>query len=342
MKRRSYCSFCGKQLDVDTLEGKDRQVCKDCKKVYYENPLPVASVILANKDREILLVKREREPFKDMWCCPIGFAEVGESIEAAALRELKEEAGIDGSIVQLIDVSSHRNPFYGDLLIVSFEAEKLGGKEKAGDDASDYGYFPAMNLPKLAFDSQEKAIQRFIELKRDLWSMHDSLETFVERTIQDKIVYPGNLLSDELTIAVQENSGKIVDLWLNDISSNPSTKSYHRHDREDLVSRAMFILGQFEQWLKGAKTESEFKNFYYMLGRQRRQEGIPLEELVSSLSILKKHIWMFTYSFGVWEKAVDIYRMFELGERLVYFFDKIVYYTVTGYRSAAKRSANRL
>ncbi|MDD5009307.1 MAG: NUDIX hydrolase [Syntrophorhabdaceae bacterium] len=336
MKRRSYCNFCGRPLDVDTLEGKDRQVCKDCNEIYYENPLPVASVILTNRDREVLLVKREREPFKDMWCCPIGFAEVGESIEAAALRELKEETGIDGSIVQLIDVSSHKNSFYGDLLIVSFEAEKLGGQERAGDDAIGYGYFPVMNLPKLAFDSQEKAMQKFIELKKDLWSMHDSLEVFVEGTIQNKIMYPETLLSDELTVAVQENSGKIVDLWLNDISTNPSTRSYRQLDREDLLSRAMFILGQFEQWLKGVKAESEFKNFYYTLGYQREQEGIPMEELVSSLSLLKKHIWMFTYSFGVWEKAVDIYRMFELGERLVYFFDKIVYYTVMGYRSAMK------
>jgi 8-oxo-dGTP diphosphatase len=336
MKRRSYCNFCGRPLDIDTFEGKDRQVCKDCREVYYENPLPVASVILANRDREVLLVKRDREPFKDMWCCPIGFAEVGESIEAAALRELKEETGVDGAIVQLIDVSSHKNSFYGDLLIVSFEAEKLGGQERAGDDANEYGYFPVMNLPRLAFDSQEKAMQRFVELKKDLWSMYDSLEVFVEGTIRNKIVYPGNLLSDELTMAVQENSGKIVDLWLNDISTNPSTRSYRRLDREDLFSGAMFILGQFEQWLKGVKTESEFKNFYSTLGYRRKQEGIPVEELVSSLSLLKKHIWMFTYSFGVWEKAVDIYRMFELGERLVYFFDKIVYYTVMGYRSATK------
>jgi len=260
MKRRSYCNFCGRPLDVDTLEGKDRQVCKDCNEVYYENPLPVASVILTNRDREVLLVKREREPFKDMWCCPIGFAEVGESIEAAALRELKEETGIDGSIVQLIDVSSHKNSFYGDLLIVSFEAEKLGGEEIAGDDASEYGYFPVMNLPKLAFDSQEKAMQKFIELKKDLWSMHDSLETFVERTIQNKIMYPETLLSDELTVAVQENSGKIVDLWLNDISTNPSTRSYRQLDREDLLSRAMFILGQFEQWLKGERKAYPWRN----------------------------------------------------------------------------------
>ena len=331
MKKRHYCTICGKTLKTDTLDGKERQVCSQCREVFYENPLPAATVILPGRNREILLVKRAKEPFKDMWCFPIGFAEVGESIEDAALRELKEETGVDGKIIQLIDVSSHKNPLYGDLLIVSFEAEKIGGEEEPGDDASDCRYFPVMSLPKLAFDSQVRAIEKFVELKKELWNMHDSLEMFVEGTVQNRVVYPGNLLSDELVDAVQRNSEKIVDLWLNDISTNPSTRGYHQFDKEDLFQRAMFIMGQFEAWLKGEKGESEFKEFYTGLGSHRRKDGMTLEEIISSLSLLKKHIWMFTYSFGVREKAVDIYRMFELGERLVYFFDRAAYYTVMGY-----------
>jgi 8-oxo-dGTP diphosphatase len=331
MKKKHYCTICGKTLEMDFLDGKERQVCSQCREVFYENPLPAATVILPNRHREILLVKRAKDPFKGMWCFPIGFAEVGESIEDAALRELKEETGVDGKITQLVDVSSHKNPLYGDLLIVSFEAEKVGGDEKAGDDASDCRYFPVMSLPRLAFDSQAKAIEKFVELKKDLWNMHDSLETFVEGTIHNKIAYPGSLLSDELVNAVQQSSEKIVNLWLSDISTNPSTRAYHSFNKEDLFQRAMFILSHFEAWLKGVKDEDEFKAFYTDLGSERWKNGIPLEELISSLSLLKKHIWMFTYSFGVWEKAVDIYRMFELGERLVYFFDRAAYYTVTGY-----------
>jgi 8-oxo-dGTP diphosphatase len=332
MKNKAFCTICGSTLAADFLEGKERLVCTGCREVCYENPLPVASVILPNRNREVLLVRRAREPFKDMWCFPIGFAETGESIEDAALRELREETGIEGRIVQLVDVSSHRNPFYGDLLIVTFEGEKTGGVERAGDDAVDCAYFPAMSLPKLAFDSQERASQKFIDLKKDLWNMHDSLETFVESTLQNRIVYPGTLLSDELVDVVQANSRKITELWLNDIASNPSTRSYRGFDRDDLSSKAMFIIGQFEAWLKGRKGENEFKVFYTALGAERRAREFPVEEVVSSLSLLKKHIWMFTYSFGVWEKAVDIYRMFELGERLVYFFDKAAYYTVMGYQ----------
>ena len=55
--------------------------------------------------------------------------------------------------------------------------------------------------------------------------MHDSMESFVEGTFGNKIVYPGKLLSDELVNAVENNSTKIIELWLNDIATNPSTKS---------------------------------------------------------------------------------------------------------------------
>lgn len=342
MRKKAYCSLCGSTLALDVLEGKERQVCTRCQEICYENPLPAASVILPNRNREVLLVRRAREPFKDMWCFPVGFAETGESIEDAALRELQEETGIKGNIVQLVDVSSHRNSVYGDLLIVTFEAERISGTERAGDDAFDCAYFPAMSLPKLAFDSQEKAAQRFIDLKKDLWNMHDSLETFVEGTLQqNRIVYPGVLLSDELVNAVENNSKRIVDLWLNDILTNPSTKGYHGHERDDLVSKAMSIIGHFESWLKGGKGERALKGFYTSLGAERRTNGISLEEVISSLSLLKKHIWMFTYSFGVWEKAVDIYRMFELGERLVYFFDRAAYYTVMGFQRNAPQPKER-
>ncbi|HOV89123.1 MAG TPA: NUDIX hydrolase [Syntrophorhabdaceae bacterium] len=331
MKTKTYCYFCGGELKEDFLEGRHRQVCCICNRIHYENPLPVASVILPNQKREVLLVKRAHEPYKGMWCFPIGFAEVGESIEDAALRELKEETGVEGKIIQLVDVSSHINPVYGELLIVTFEAEKIGGIEAPGDDASDCRYFPVTSLPELAFDSQEKAIKTYRSLKKDLWKIQDSLVKFFEGAKQDRVSYSVELLSDELVNAVQSNSKKIIELWINDISTNPSTKSYHNFDKEELYSRANYIIGQINAWLKGIKGEVEFKSFYNDLGRTRKRDKIPLEELISSVSLLKKHIWMFTYSYGVWEKMVDIYRMFELGERLVYFFDKATYYMVMGY-----------
>ncbi|MCX8021163.1 MAG: NUDIX domain-containing protein [Syntrophorhabdaceae bacterium] len=165
MKKKLYCAYCGHTLGLEEIEGRIRQVCPSCREVVYENPIPAASVIVMNELKEILLVKREREPAQGMWCLPIGFAETGETIEEAALRELKEEAGIEGKVVSLIDVVSEYNEIYGDVLVVTFEVEKTGGAEKAGDDATEWGYFHYLSLPEIAFESQRRAIKKLLLLK---------------------------------------------------------------------------------------------------------------------------------------------------------------------------------
>ena len=331
MKTKLFCNYCHGSLVKGHREGKERQVCESCGEIYYENPLPVASVIVANANRELLLVKRAREPAKDMWCFPIGFAESGESIEDAAMRELREEAGIDGKVLQILDVFSESNEIYGAVLVVSFEAERVGGTEMAGDDAVDWCYFPVANLPKLAFPSQERALKKFIALKQDTWNMTDSFQKLVHETLEGEVPVSGGLLSDELVRVIEANAARIIDLWLSDTSTNPSTKGYRSFDRAELLSKAKVMLNELEVWLKGKKGESELKSLSVLLGRQRSGETVPLEELISAVSLLKKHIFRFTSSTGVWSRPVEIYRVLELGERLVYFFDRVTYYAAAGY-----------
>lgn len=92
-----YCSQCGALVAVQVLDGRARVVCHACGSVFYENPLPVAAAIVLNDRREVLLVKRRREPHRGEWCLPMGFAELGETIADAARRELREETGVEGS-----------------------------------------------------------------------------------------------------------------------------------------------------------------------------------------------------------------------------------------------------
>ena len=341
MKTKIFCNFCAGPLEIEFLEGKERQVCKNCSQVYYENPLPAVSVILSNERREILLVRRAREPSKDMWCFPVGFAESGERVEDAALRELKEEAGVDGRIVQMIDICSDRTDLYGDLLIATFEAEKVGGTEAAGDDAWDFGYFPVTNLPRLAFDSQEQALRKFVELKKDVWKMSDSFQKLVEESLSGEPAVADGLLSDELINVMEGAASQIVALWISDISTNPSTKGYHKIDQEDLAARGLYIIEQLGSWLKGGKSEGEVERFYIELGRQRRRERIAVEEVTSSMSILKKHIFRYTSQAGVWNRPVDMYRVLELGERLIYFFDRAAYYTLMGFGQGERGGRER-
>ncbi len=250
-----YCSQCRGKVVTRSVDDALRDVCSECETVFYKNPLPVAASVVLNEKREVLLVKRKREPHKGMWCLPIGFAEMGETIADAAQRELKEETGVEGEILRLLDADSFDSDFYGELLIVTFEVDKIGGTECAGDDAESVSYFPLIDLPPLAFSSNEKALLACVVAHRDEWAIQDSFEHLQADRDEEE------LLSDALVALVRDHAKEITGLWLDEVHANPSTLSYRRIERSKLFDRAYTALSQFSEWLKGDKADQEVQAF---------------------------------------------------------------------------------
>ena len=271
-----------------------------------------------------MLVKRKNEPHKGQWCLPMGFAEIEETIAEAALRELKEEACIDARVVRLLDADSFDSSFYGELLIVTFEMEKTDGREQAGDDAEEVCYFPLGQYPPLAFDSNEKALQVCAAAHSEGWAIQDSFVTLQNQ--EDKV-----LLSDALVTLVQEHAEEVAQLWMADVRSSPTTTSYQTIAPEQLIERATAAISQFGRWLKGDEATEEVKEFYRTLGRDRKAQGFKSHEVLSSLTLLKKHVWTFTRSHGVWERPIDVYRVLELNRRIAQFYDRAMYHTNLGF-----------
>jgi ADP-ribose pyrophosphatase YjhB (NUDIX family) len=155
MKRTDvkYCPHCGSELEMKYAEGRDRKVCKECKSIYYINPLPAATSLVLNDKNQLLLGKRGIEPAKGQWCLPGGFVEIDESMEAAALRELKEETGLTGKPLSFVGCTYQKSNFYGGVIIFGYSVEIIQGEMKAGDDMEDLKYYDLDNLPPVAFDA---------------------------------------------------------------------------------------------------------------------------------------------------------------------------------------------
>jgi 8-oxo-dGTP diphosphatase len=122
---------------------------------------------------EVVLVKRKHEPYQDYLALPGGFLNVGrETVKQAAQREFREETNLFVELEDLVLVGESSNPDRdprGHIVSLHYFTEKYTGTLKASDDASDAGYFPLDNLPKLAFDHNE-TINDFKEWRRK-WKM---------------------------------------------------------------------------------------------------------------------------------------------------------------------------
>lgn len=328
MMKRLFCHCCGKHVVNRFEDGINRDYCRECDLFFYQNPLPVVSVIV-EADRRILLVKRAKKPYRGYWCLPSGFAEAGESVQDAALRELTEEAGIEGRIVSLVDVNSYKSRFYGDLIFITFEAEHISGHMQPGSDAAQAAYFPVGALPRLAFPANRQAVQRYISLKSDSWAIIDSFSKSLDKN--ETISVGRNLLSDKLVDIIENNADTIARIWIADALTNPSTTGFRHFEESRLFSDVCSILSHFGSWIGGINKDAEIRAFFAALGRQARKDDIPLSNTLSTLSLIKKHLWEFALSQGVWNNTLDIYTTLELNRRIVIFFDKAVFYTSQGY-----------
>ncbi|MEM2232783.1 MAG: NUDIX hydrolase [Nitrososphaerota archaeon] len=128
-------------------------------------PIPAVGLFVV-KDGRVLLVRRGNEPGRGKWSLPGGRVRFGERSEDAAVREMREETGLEVRLRKVVDVVDvfWRGP-EGELLehfvIVDFEAEVVGGELRASDDAIDARWFSPEELEGLEMtDSTKEFLER--------------------------------------------------------------------------------------------------------------------------------------------------------------------------------------
>lgn len=108
---------------------------------FNNKPVIAVGVLVINKDKA-LIIKRGEEPNKFLWSIPGGLVEIGEELEEAAIREVKEEMGIDVKIEKMIGIfnciNRNKNEIEYHYVIIDYIAREFTGSIKTNKEILDF------------------------------------------------------------------------------------------------------------------------------------------------------------------------------------------------------------
>ncbi len=152
-----FCQSCGGETAEIAADGRLRPVCQVCGAVTYLDPKLAVAVVLRREDRVLLGRRGPGARAAGKWSFPAGFVERGEVVEAAAIREVKEETGFTISLGPLVGLISAP----GEMVVLAvYTGSVLSGEQLAADDLTELGWFGPDDLPELAFPHDTEIIER--------------------------------------------------------------------------------------------------------------------------------------------------------------------------------------
>ena len=131
--------------------------CATCGFVLFFNPKPVAAAIPRDADGNVVLLRRGFDPGAGLWTFPGGFVDLGESVAEAAIRETREEIGVDAELDGLVGVYSRAS----DRVMLVVYAATIIGEPQTTDEAPEVRAFAPENIPwdEMAFWSTSAALR---------------------------------------------------------------------------------------------------------------------------------------------------------------------------------------
>ena len=142
-----YCPECASALQLKPVDGVERKVCVSphCGFVHWDNPVPVVAALVQYRGKIILA--RNSQWQDGMFSLVTGYLERNESPEEAAVREVKEELGLDGKVREFIGCFS----FIEKNQVILAHSVVASGELKIGDEISEVRLLSREELSRRPF-----------------------------------------------------------------------------------------------------------------------------------------------------------------------------------------------
>ncbi|MCS7098334.1 MAG: NUDIX hydrolase [Candidatus Methanomethyliaceae archaeon] len=139
---------------------------------YPDRPIIGAGILVIDNGK-VLLIKRGNDPNKGLWSIPGGMVRLGESPEEAAIREFKEETGLDAIIEDLLGVFNvvirdDKGKIKYHYVVIDYLGKVIGGMLKPGSDVLDAKWFEINELSKIQTSATlKKAIELVMKIRNE-------------------------------------------------------------------------------------------------------------------------------------------------------------------------------
>jgi 8-oxo-dGTP diphosphatase len=156
-----HCSKCGGLLSLQMLhqDHTERLVCQSCQSIHYLDP-KVSVCTIPEVNGKVLLVRRAINPGRGLWVFPGGFMDRWETVPQAAMRETREEVGLEVRPTELVGIYSYTTSI---AVVIVYACEILGGEPRLDAESTEMRAFAQSEIPwdELAFPSTRDALRDY-------------------------------------------------------------------------------------------------------------------------------------------------------------------------------------
>jgi len=138
---------------------------------------------------------------------------------------------------------------------------------------------------------------------------------------------------------IETHAEQLSEQVIQAVRTSPRTRVMGQLSEEELKARFFDFFRNFGRWIS-EKNEDEIEATYGEVGRRRCREGMPLNDLVYALILVKQHLWDYVVKHVMPTSEGNLYQEELLGEMLGKFFDRALYHTIRGYEEVWIKEAS--
>lgn len=141
------------------------------------------------------------------------------------------------------------------------------------------------------------------------------------------------MLEEKLVEIIEQNSDNIALTWYREAKESAYMPNLKNLTQEEALSIATNVYSKLSQWLKPSRHE-EIQAAYERYGETCYTKGFRMEEVVQSLVLIKRYLWLHLLERGIMTTNIEVYQALDVNNKVVLYFDRAIYFGLIGYKSA--------